>query len=501
MNKHSEDYLKREEFLIFLENVVKYSIKYHNENTESKAIGIDGEWGSGKTWILEEFAKRNSGEYLIFYYNAWNNDYYDEPLVGILASMIETINSSKDIELLKIRYKDAFKQEMIDKLKQIAEDIISSIEIKGVPLGKIFRIFKRLNDKSKIGFKDNLKYINVAINQISRVLDKIPIPIIIMVDELDRCLPEYAIKVLERLHHIDNATKIIQIIALNKKNIAYGIAKVYGRFDLLNKQGENGNEILDFASSYFKKFFNIFLPLNNGLIEGEKSDLLFDGKFLSQVKGYKFDSLLTQGIKINIDKDYFLKFYSKLVGGVNSSGINIREQMKIIDLVQICHSITKESALLGNYYLDNFEYQHLIWEIIVCVNLLITRKSPINQWFTVHRLENINATPNFHFSIGYVETLHSNDNFINAIADNLTKIFPNSYSNNPNKTLNTLTSKDELQIHGNESFILAYYKCISWTLEYYMSIGVTQYNKLVNKIIKEQKFLQEFQKNMKMLIN
>ena len=53
--------------------------------------------------------------------------------------------------------------------------------------------------------------------------------IILIVDELDRCLPEYAIKVLERLHHICNEIPVIQILAINKKSLADSISKVYGK--------------------------------------------------------------------------------------------------------------------------------------------------------------------------------------------------------------------------------------------------------------------------------
>ena len=42
----------------------------------------------------------------------------------------------------------------------------------------------------------------------------------IIVDELDRCLPEYAIKILERLHHLtEKNNNTIMIIAIDKKQL------------------------------------------------------------------------------------------------------------------------------------------------------------------------------------------------------------------------------------------------------------------------------------------
>ena len=47
------------------------------------------------------------------------------------------------------------------------------------------------------------------IDIIAKAKDK---TIIFVVDELDRCLPEYSIKVLERLHHVFEKTSNIQVI-------------------------------------------------------------------------------------------------------------------------------------------------------------------------------------------------------------------------------------------------------------------------------------------------
>mgnify|MGYP003533024634 FL=1 len=41
-----------------------------------------------------------------------------------------------------------------------------------------------------------------------------------MVDELDRCLPEYSIKVLERLHHLtENTDNVITVLSMDKSQL------------------------------------------------------------------------------------------------------------------------------------------------------------------------------------------------------------------------------------------------------------------------------------------
>ena len=88
----TEDILSRQTYL----NLLKSITTNQKDNLKGYSFAIDGEWGSGKTWVLQELEKQLSEEkenkYLIFHYNAWENDFYGEPLVAILSVMIEKLN-------------------------------------------------------------------------------------------------------------------------------------------------------------------------------------------------------------------------------------------------------------------------------------------------------------------------------------------------------------------------------------------------------------------------
>ena len=50
--------------------------------------------------------------------------------------------------------------------------------------------------------------------------------VVIVVDELDRCMPEYAIKVLERLHHLfEGIPNTIVIMAVDSKQLENSVKK------------------------------------------------------------------------------------------------------------------------------------------------------------------------------------------------------------------------------------------------------------------------------------
>ena len=72
-----------------------------------------------------------------------------------------------------------------------------------------------------------------------------------MVDELDRCLPSYAIKVLERIHHVFNELEnVVVIIAMEKKQMSNSLHQIYG-------------DEMD-VDRYLKKIISLSFKLDNG---------------------------------------------------------------------------------------------------------------------------------------------------------------------------------------------------------------------------------------------
>lgn len=89
------DYLSRQPFIKLLKNIIENQSK----NNNGYSIAIDGDWGSGKTWILDALESQlSSDEYLIFHYNAWENDFYEEPLVALLSVMLESLRQIKKVK-------------------------------------------------------------------------------------------------------------------------------------------------------------------------------------------------------------------------------------------------------------------------------------------------------------------------------------------------------------------------------------------------------------------
>jgi len=73
------------------------------------------------------------------------------------------------------------------------------------------------------------------------------LPVVIFVDELDRCRPLYAIELLERIKHLFNVESAVFVVAMDKKQLGISLGAVYG-------QGFNSTE-------YLRRFFDLELRL------------------------------------------------------------------------------------------------------------------------------------------------------------------------------------------------------------------------------------------------
>ena len=115
-----QDFLSRQPYIDLLKSI----IENQRDNSSGYSFAIDGEWGCGKTWILTElesqFEDYSENKYLIFHYNAWENDFYDEPLVAILSVMIEKLN--------KVTSQKSLYEAAIDELlRQASADLLTLV--------------------------------------------------------------------------------------------------------------------------------------------------------------------------------------------------------------------------------------------------------------------------------------------------------------------------------------------------------------------------------------
>ena len=350
------DYLSRQPFIKLLKNIIENQSK----NNNGYSIAIDGDWGSGKTWILDALESQlPNDEYLIFHYNAWENDFYEEPLVALLSVMLESLRQIKKVT--EIDGKANVVSSSILTLSKIV-GVITEKKL-GVNLSDTFDAIKNTNaalHDAALTDEDfnTLLPLSNALKQVRKVLSELnsDFKIILVVDELDRCLPEYAIKVLERLHHVCNKMQVFQIISIDKFNLADSICKVFGKNFLKTTPEHN---IMQFVDSYLQKFIDISIPLSNG--KPDKSLEVMNGLEKTFCEWTRDNSA---GAPINFNENFLEEFLAEMF-----SGIDRRLQEKIFSQVELCHKMTLATGVKP----ELCSYSILIYEIISCIASYVFR--------------------------------------------------------------------------------------------------------------------------------
>ena len=372
MNK---DLLFRQPYLDLLKSIIANQC----EKKIGYSFAIDGEWGCGKTWILNELENQLESESknknLIFHYNAWGNDFYDEPLIAILSVMIERIEKICKGEEVINSLNAKLSLTALTVLKNLAISFVNTtVKNKtGVDFRDVIEDFEKVKDaKSDLRELENqidiflpLKKVISEIRSQLRDLAK-DVTVLFVVDELDRCLPEYAIKVLERLHHICNGMPLIQILAINKRHLADSIAKVFEK----NYETHDNQSIwnIQFAESYLQKFVDVIIPLPAGKLDNRLE--VMNGLEEEFKPCTRKDS--SGKVYINVDDSFLVSFITSLMDGIDR-----RLQEKIFAQVALCHKLTIKSGV--QYEDEQLTYAILIYEVISCISMYVFHLSNICQ--------------------------------------------------------------------------------------------------------------------------
>lgn len=229
-------------------------------------ISIDGKWGTGKTFFVKQcemiLDTINDSSKLIsenkekilhlsflngspltkklknqncIYFDAWANDGYENPILAILNTLV---NKASFIDRLSA----IDKKDLIDAVVEMGKNYFSN------KLGtSIDPIIKALKQPGKEETKAQIslhKYIEKIIGVFTREDHRL----IIFVDELDRCKPSFAVKLLEQIKHYFLLENVTFVFSTNILELSKTISKFYGN----DFQGDK----------YLNRFFDLFLTLD-----------------------------------------------------------------------------------------------------------------------------------------------------------------------------------------------------------------------------------------------
>ena len=194
-------------------------------------ISVDGRWGTGKTFLLKRWAQelQNHG-FEAIYFNAWEDDFNDDPLLAIVGQLSEHFNEG-----------------VPDEIARTVAHATLNIVVKRLTGLKIDELTpERLLDDYK-GQGETKRAVKEQLSQLGyRVRDDTGQPLIFIIDELDRCRPTFAIELLERVKHIFDVPNIVFVFGINRGELVKSLESVYGEID---------------AGTYLRRFFDMEFAL------------------------------------------------------------------------------------------------------------------------------------------------------------------------------------------------------------------------------------------------
>lgn len=202
------------------------------DETEAVVVAVNGKWGCGKTFFLERFAKEYAKDGkggVCIYLNAWECDYLSNPLLFLLSGIQETVSDQLNGAL----FDPQLRGQISDLFWKLAKNILGII-----PFG-IGEGIKEASETNLLSFYPQQTKLNNRLREILSALakeikSKTEKPMVICVDELDRCRPTYAIEMLERIKHFFDIPGIVFMLGLDREQLCASIASVYGAIDTEN---------------------------------------------------------------------------------------------------------------------------------------------------------------------------------------------------------------------------------------------------------------------------
>lgn len=242
------DKLDRQNFIKFVENLIVNSDNYkRNNDSDAYVMALNSAWGTGKSYFLDLFIQdiKENEKINVVKYNAWENDYCDNAFNPLMYDILNadclkfSTETDADIQNAKKLLKSAFNvgkvftkglineaiknKTGIDVEKALDEAIKSSKDFKSFMFREIPNL-QELNEQ-----RDAFNELKTYLSNATEWMQEHDSKLVVIIDELDRCKPTFAIQTLEIVKHIFDVKNIVFLFAVDIEQLSHSISSVYGQ--------------------------------------------------------------------------------------------------------------------------------------------------------------------------------------------------------------------------------------------------------------------------------
>jgi hypothetical protein len=343
---------------------------FKREDRQAYTIAVEAPYGVGKTFFLKRLAQHAGLNHPVAFVDAWSDDLADEPLTALAATLEEALEpfaKQKEVKeglqdfwvtaskvtklvskgLLKRGAAVVLTKEVVEGLGDVLDGVSSDAkeavhrQIGDVTKGSTDDFVGGLGSKTVMeqrvaDFREGKKAVTALKASLAAVVQALDMvsdksaPIVIVIDELDRCRPTYALKLLEEIKHLFDVPGLVFILGINAEQLAHSVGGAYG-------YGFKGRQ-------YLSRFVDREYQL-------AKADVLPLVTLLCSQCGLKDDSfqwpsvIESQVREIPSNLPFIISEYMKLYE------VGARDAFKIVDILQTCKAVVKNDTLHIPYLL------------------------------------------------------------------------------------------------------------------------------------------------------
>ncbi len=244
----------------FAEYLTNYLI---SKSHDGYVLNLNAEWGAGKTTFLQCWYNLLRHNHPVIYFDAWKSDFTHDPMIALMDCFHSQLSNylhdekNKIIDLLE---KGMFfvrrttpslvvgylKNKVgMDGDESLLKDISDEFQIDSNECGDALKEILKgvLEQRAKVNgisdFKNALSELSETSLKADQGMSK---PIFVLIDELDRCRPTYAIELIECVKHFFKTKNFVFVLATDTDQLQHSVRAIYGEgFD---------------SESYLSRFFD-----------------------------------------------------------------------------------------------------------------------------------------------------------------------------------------------------------------------------------------------------
>ena len=241
-------------------------------------LAVDAMWGNGKTTFLGMWAQHlRNQKFPVVKFNAWETDHAGDPFVALSSELADGLHKYTDDPLatkiadMKKGATEVLRRAVPGLIRVATAGILDVSALMEKEAGQFLASYAEARMSEYQGAQQSVKAFKDALQNMAKTLSEShqDRPLVVMIDELDRCRPSYAVELLEVAKHLFAVNNIVFVLAVNRPELAHAIRALYGSgFD---------------AEGYLGRFFDVDFvlppPERNAFIEDRLSAIQIDKYF------------------------------------------------------------------------------------------------------------------------------------------------------------------------------------------------------------------------------